>query len=183
MSHALIVGRTEFGKTRACKALASGLVKHGKVLAYDVLGSKWPDGVQVVTSRADFEWYYWSEIDWLAVFIDEAGETVRHFDEDMEKTATRGRHPGHQNFYIVQGLTLMSKQARKQCTVCYLFNCESGDADALYELYGKKHNPNDPYRMIFDAPSFESGEFIHFTVTKPPVKYRLNFVANKIETA
>ena len=153
------------------------------MLAYDVLGSKWPEGVTVVTGRDDFDWFYWSETDYIAVFIDEAGETVRRFDQGMEKTATRGRHPGHQNFYIVQGLTLMSLQARKQCTRVYLFNCESGDADALYDLFGKKHNPKDPYRAIFDAPSFESGEFLYFTATAPPVKYKVNFPLNKIERA
>src|SRR5690348_1624865 len=129
MAHAMVVGITEIGKTRGCKILAGELVKHGKVMAYDILGSKWPDGVLVVTTREDFDWYYWSETDFVAVFIDEAGETVKRFDTDMEKTATRGRHPGHQNFYMVQGLSLMSNQARKQCTNVYLYNCEADDAE------------------------------------------------------
>lgn len=181
MSHKLVVGITEIGKTRGCKILAAELVKHGKVLAYDVLGSKWPDGVMVVTNFEDFDWAYWSETDWLAVFIDEAGETVKRFDGDMEKTATRGRHPGHQNFYIVQGLTLMSLQARKQCVGVYLYNCESDDAEKLYASFGRKKQANDPYLEIFNAPAYGPGEFIYFTKLVPPVKYRVNFEQNTIE--
>lgn len=181
MSHRLVVGRTEKGKTRGCKILAAGLVKNGKVLSYDILNSKWPDGVQVVTNADDFEWFYWSETDYVAVFIDEAGETVKRFNTDMEKTATRGRHLGHQNFYLVQGLTLMSNQARKQCTGVYLFNSEADDAEILYKSYGRPRNPNDPYRVILDAPTFAPGEFLYFTDLQPPVKYKVNFAENKIE--
>lgn len=100
-----------------------------QTLVLDILKSPWPCNFQT-DDRDLFLDVFWASTD-LAVFVDEGGETVGRYEDEMMKTATRGRHNGHQCFYMTQRVTLMNKTLRTQATHIFLFSSAFSDAKLL----------------------------------------------------
>lgn len=160
MSHALILGQTQSGKTTLAKRLAEHYTKNGiAVLVFDPVNDpSWPTQHRF----DDFDTFiavYWQSRQ-CAVFFDEAGEACEQFGHEMTKTATRGRHWGHRNHYIAQRGTLIKRTIRDQCSQLFLFN--SGLEDC--KIHAAEWNAPE----IREAgPFLETGEYFSKQRMKP----------------
>lgn len=127
MSHGLILGMTESGKSTLAKGLARNLKAKGYgVLVLDPLNDpEWQADFKT-TDNEEFLKMFWDSRNCFA-FIDEAGESVGKYNETMRQTATRGRHWGHSCFYISQRGTMIDSTVRAQCGHLYLFNSSADD--------------------------------------------------------
>lgn len=172
MAHALITGRTETGKTTLAKALCGELTAGGhKTLVYDVLKSAWPASY-VTDDKELFLDVFWQSTD-LAVFIDEGGESVGRFDEEMMKTATRGRHNGHQVFYLSQRVTLLNKTLRTQATKIYVFSSAFSDCKLLADDYSCPE--------IEQAANFAPGSFLYVNAAQRVAqRFKIDFSTKRV---
>lgn len=121
MAHSLILGMTESGKTTFAKRCAAAYRKAGvKTIVLDPLNDpNWLADFQTDDPDKFLEAVWASQS--CAVFIDEAGDAVGRFDNAMIRTATRGRHWGHNVAYISQRGTMLSRTVRDQCSSLVLF--------------------------------------------------------------
>lgn len=87
----------------------------------------------------------------LAIFVDEAGESVGRYDSEMHWLATRGRHYGHSCYFLTQRGMQIAKTVRDQCSYLYLFACSRTDAKTLADEYNKP--------MLELANILDKGEF------------------------
>ena len=135
MAHALIAGKTMSGKTTLVKRLAAAIMAQGSpVIVLDPLSDpEW--GSQFVTADpAQFLRWYW-EARCAVAFIDESGQAVGRYNLPMTETATRGRHWGHVNFYIMQEVTQIAPIIRAQCSTLYLFTASSREGLRMAEEF------------------------------------------------
>lgn len=65
------------------------------------------------------------------IFIDESGEMVGRYNEQMFWLATRARHNGHQSYFITQRVVQLNKTCRDQCTHLFCFRVSYLDAKSL----------------------------------------------------
>lgn len=63
-----------------------------------------------------------------AVFIDECGEMIGQYKNEMFFVATRGRHLGHNCHFVTQRAKQLSPTVRDQCGFLALFSCSYNDA-------------------------------------------------------
>lgn len=70
-----------------------------------------------------------------ALFIDESGEMVGRYDDEMFWLATRSRHYGHRSHFITQRAAQLSPTVRHQCTRLFLFRVGVKDAKTLAEEF------------------------------------------------
>jgi len=94
---------------------------------------------------------YWQSRQCIA-FMDESGDAIGHYDKAMIKTATRGRHWGHVNHYLVQRGAMISPTVRAQCTKIFCFNQSEDDAKTLAREWNKPE--------LLKAPDLAQGEYI-----------------------
>lgn len=153
MSHSLIFGMTESGKTTLAKQLAAQFKAQGVgVLVLDPINDP---GWQCDFRTADneqFLQYFWNSRR-CAVFIDESGEAVGKYDSLMIKTATRGRHWGHSLFYISQRGAQIAKTVRDQCRHLFLFTVSVADSKILANEF------NQP--ELLEANKLLQGHYFH----------------------
>ena len=118
---------TESGKTTLARKLSAQYKTRGVgVLVLDTLNDPgWQADFQT-TDADEFLDILWRSQN-CAVFIDEAGANVGRFDTAMEKTATEGRHFGHNLHYISQRHAQLSKTVRDQCRYLALFRSSLDD--------------------------------------------------------
>lgn len=122
MSHSLIIGMTESGKTTLAKLIVKNAKKKKiKTAVLDPL--KDPHfGADFNTANQE-EFLAWIKKNKSAVLvIDEAGTSVGRYNTAMEWVVTTSRHLGHSSILICQGAAQLSPLVRGQCTVCYLFS-------------------------------------------------------------
>ena len=121
MSHSLILGQTESGKTALAKQLAAQYSRAGiNVIVLDPINDpSWNADFQTTDPEQFFE-VYWKNQQ-CAAFFDESGELCKEYPAEMKKTATRGRHWGHSNLYIAQRAVLIPPTIRDQCNRMFLF--------------------------------------------------------------
>src|SRR4051812_29046568 len=102
MAHSLLLGMSESGKTTLGKRLSHSLRALNKtVIVLDPLcDPEWSADYQT-SNGAEFLEVFWNNESAYA-FIDEAGDEVGRYDDEMRQTATRGRHLGHSCFYLAQ---------------------------------------------------------------------------------
>ena len=133
--HALFVGMTESGKTSLAKIMAKEIKEQGyNVIVLDPLMDEWP--CDYITREADeFLEVAKTNTQCLCV-IDEAGESVGHFDKQRHWLATRGRHFGHTCFFLAQRAQMISPNVRDQCGVAYIFRVSNDDSKILANEYG-----------------------------------------------
>ena len=155
MTHVLILGMTQSGKSTLAKKIAGGYMKNDSgVLVYDPLGDPdWPKGEMLKTSDPDeFLAAFWASRA-CGVFIDEAGDVAGQHDKDFQKTATRGRHWGHRCHYISQRGTMINRTIRDQCSHLFLF------ATALEDCKVHAKEWNEP--RLMEAAQLNQGEYFH----------------------
>tara|TARA_R110000782_G_scaffold263592_1_gene356313 strand:- start:5401 stop:5898 length:498 start_codon:yes stop_codon:yes gene_type:complete len=125
--HGLILGMTESGKTMFAKELARQFKARGiGVLVLDPLNDPEWQCDFITSDPQEFLEVFWDSKSCM-VFIDEAGDSVGRFNNEMRETSTKGRHWGHSVFYISQRATLINQTVRDQCGQLVLFNSSLED--------------------------------------------------------
>lgn len=155
--HKLIVGTTLSGKTTIARLLASAYSDAGRLVIVldELLDPAWVTegkAVFLTDNPEDFKEVFWTNRN-LAVFIDEAGESVGRYDKSMSMTATRGRHWGHICHYISQRPSMLARNVRGQCSEVYAFACSKADAEMLAEEFLQP--------ALLKCPDLARGEYIH----------------------
>lgn len=112
---------TESGKTTLAKKIAQESLNNGRmVLVLDPIGDNWPASYYT-TSPDEFLRVFWDTKN-CDVFIDESGDVIGRSHADlMARTATRGRHWGHNCYYIAQRAAQLTRTVRDQCSFMFLF--------------------------------------------------------------
>lgn len=138
MAHSLIVGMSESGKTTLAKRKLVPAYKrnHFGIIVLDPLLSQDWQADFITADGAEFLRVFWQSRNCMA-FIDESGEAVGRYNEEMQKTATRGRHHGHCCHYITQGATQLAPVVRDQCRHLFLFCASERNGKLLAEEWGK----------------------------------------------
>ena len=155
MPHSLILGMTESGKTTLAKSLAKHYKANGVgVLVLDPMAD--PDWeCDFKTADADeFLDTFWNSRS-CAVFIDEAGDAVGRFDTVMQRTATKGRHWGHNCHYITQRGAQLATTVRDQCSHLFLFTSSLNDS----KIHSNEWNQPE----ILEARNLAKGNYFHAT--------------------
>jgi hypothetical protein len=91
------------------------------------------------------------------IFIDESGDTIGHYDKAMIQTATKGRHWGHNMYYITQRPAQISPTVRTQCKLLFLFAIAREDSEVLAREWNKdelREACNLPAGVCFVASRF-----------------------------
>ena len=138
MTRTLILGITETGKSTLAKKLCAGYNARNihTIVCDPLLDPDWCASFQTANPD-DFVKMFFSSRD-CAVFIDESGDVVGRFPSDELRTiATRGRHWGHDVFFIAQRATQLSATVRMQCTRLYLFTSSFEDGKILAQEFNK----------------------------------------------
>lgn len=128
MAHSLILGVTECGKTTLGKKLSQHFIDSGYgVIVLDPLNDPaWPASFK--TSDPDEFLRVFKKSRKCFVFIDEAGQAVGRFNNEMEQTATMGRHFGHSCFFLSQRAKQINTTVRDQCSYLALFTSSLDDS-------------------------------------------------------
>jgi len=72
-----------------------------------------------------------------ALFLDESGDTVGRYNDQMFWLATRARHNGHKSHFITQRGAQLNKTVRDQCTDLFTFLVSADDAKILANEFVK----------------------------------------------
>lgn len=131
MAHGLICGMTESGKSTLAKRLSAELIAAGiTVLVLDPIQDPGWHTQYATADQSQFLQWYWNSRSCVA-FIDESGEAVGRYNDVMNRTATKGRHWGHSNFYIAQEATQIAPLVRGQCSSLYLFTSAAKEGERM----------------------------------------------------
>lgn len=103
------------------------------------------------------------------LFIDESGEMIGQYNDEMFFLATRARHMGHISHFLVQRPAQLNPTVRGQCTRLFLFMVASKDAKTLADEFPKAAP------LIVQAPGFQKGEYVHCTKFDAGAKGQLTF--------
>lgn len=152
---------TESGKTTLAKQIAAARKNSGRgILCLDPLGTQWPSDYQT-TDQDEFLKVVWAS-ESCDVFVDEAGEAIGHFNKTMNQLATKGRHWGHNCYFICQRAAMVSPTVRTQCRILFAFNQAKEDSIVLAREWG--------YDELLDCNKLKQGEYFHCqrfgTITK-----------------
>jgi len=133
--HCLIAGMTASGKTTLAKALAAQYRRHRvSVAVLDPLNDPgWNADFQTTDRREFLERVKRSRS--CALFIDESGETIGQYNDDMFWLATRARHYGHRSHFLTQRPAQLSPTVRHQCLRLFCFRVGFKDAKTLAEEF------------------------------------------------
>lgn len=155
MPHSLILGMTESGKTTLAKKLAAKYKAAGiGVLVLDpICDPEWCADFQTADPDYFLETFWNSKN--CAAFIDEAGESAGQYDKAMIKTATKGRHWGHNCHYLSQRGTMINTTIRGQCSQLFLFLSGKND--------GKVHSEEWANDELKNCINLKRGEFFHIS--------------------
>jgi len=125
------------GKSNLAKRLAREYQRRGvKVAVLDPLNDPdWCADFQTRDPQAFLQCVKRSRQ--LALFIDESGETIGRYNDEMFWLATRARHYGHKSHFISQRPTQLSRTVWTQCTELFLYNVSTYDAKLLADEFNK----------------------------------------------
>lgn len=137
MTHVLILGMTESGKTTLAKAMANQYKANGTpVIVCDPLHDPgW--NADFVTGDAREFLAVAERNKSCALFLDESGETVGRYNDEMFWLATRARHYGHKSHFVTQRGMQLGKIVRDQCRHLFCFCVSFDDAKLLANEYNK----------------------------------------------
>lgn len=175
MPHSLVCGDTGQGKSTLLKIMLQDFKGEGRsVGVFDIIGDNWGPVDFFTVERDEFLDHVDANQGWVYV-VDEAGETATRSEQEMKNTATRGRHAGHQFFYLAQRQQDVHKTIRAQCHHLYLFACSLTDAKQFADEWGQP--------ALGDAYTLGPGEFYHLSKRERQklTKYRVNFDTFYIE--
>ena len=155
MAHSLIVGMTESGKTTLVTGLSREYQQQGiKVIVLDPLSDPRWQADFVTHDRFQFlQIVKHPDTRSCAVFVDESGEMIGQYNDEMFWLATRGRHYGHNCHFITQRATQLAKTVRDQCSYLFLFNCSRDDSKALANEFNRVE--------LGEAFTLEKGEYFY----------------------
>ena len=88
-----------------------------------------------------------------ALFIDESGETIGRYNEEMFWLATRARHFGHDSHFVCQRAQQLNLTVRSQCTSLACFRVSNKDAELLADDWARPE--------LLEAANLGPGDFIH----------------------
>jgi hypothetical protein len=155
MSHCLIVGMTESGKTTLAKRLAARYKSNGvPVIVLDSLNDPEWNGDFQTTDPDEFLRVFWASKR-CACFIDEAGDAVGRYNTVMQRTATRGRHWGHAVHFISQRSIQLAPTVRDQCGHIFLLTSSVKD--------GKVHADEWNQPKLATCNQLKKGNYFHCT--------------------
>jgi len=130
---------TESGKT----TLATELSGHyrakgvGVIVLDPMLDPRWQADV-ITDNNIEFLMFVQNpETRSCAIFVDESGEMIGHYENEMFWLATRGRHYGHNCHFISQRAKQISPTVRDQCSYLFLFNCSVDDSTELSREFNR----------------------------------------------
>lgn len=150
------------GKTTLAKKLAKRhkLIHNRPIIVLDpVLDPDWQADF-ITDDEEEFLQAYWRNKN-CSAFFDEGGDIGR-YNKAMDKTATRGRHWGHKNFYICQRAKMISTNIRTQCSDIAIFKTSYDDSKDLANEFVEP--------MINEANNLGNGEFIYVRNGEKTVK-------------
>ncbi|AUR85723.1 P-loop containing nucleoside triphosphate hydrolase [Vibrio phage 1.080.O._10N.286.48.A4] len=157
MPHSAIVGMTESGKSSLARKMAVELQKSGiQIIVFDPLGDpEWSNCLDlnnafITDNENEFLNVYWNSKN-CAVFFDEAGDYATNHNKPMIRTATKGRHWGHSNFYIAQRGNLLARTIRDQCANLFMFTSSKDDA----KIYSTEFNDIE----LLNVPDLPQGTY------------------------
>jgi len=143
---------TESGKTTLAKKLAVALrSKRAGVLVLDPLSTQW-DADYITADSDEFLARVWASQS-CEVFIDEAGMAIGHYEKPMIELATKGRHWGHNCYFITQRGAMVSPSLRTQCRNLFAFNQGRDDGVTLARDWG--------YDELLEAHTLAQGEYFY----------------------
>lgn len=137
MTHVLIAGMTESGKSTLAKQICHTYYWRGYSTAVlDPLNDPgWAADFQTRDSDTFLECARQSRS--LGLFLDESGETVGRYNDSMFWLATRARHYGHKTHFCTQRPQQISRTVWNQCSHLFLFNISAYDAKLLADEFNK----------------------------------------------
>lgn len=140
-AHCLIVGRTLSGKSTAGKLLVRDYRNKGIYsIVLDPLNDPgWHEaGAELVTTDRHYFKDIVNQSERCALFIDEGGEMIGRYNEEMFFLATRARHFGHRSHFITQRAAQLSPTVRDQCSMLYAFSLSFNDCKVLANEWSKQ---------------------------------------------
>lgn len=165
MPHEIIVGITESGKTTLAMQKALAYHNNGtQVIVLDPMRNpKWPGGL-VFTDPSAFvkEVQAWRG---CAIFVDEAGETVGRYDDELTFLATRGRHYGHNCYFIAQRAKMINTNVRNNCSILNMFKQSPEDCKELANVFAQEELKN--------GNKLSRGEFFYCNGFESVKKYKI----------
>lgn len=131
MSHTLIIGITDSGKTTLAQRLA--FVYKSKSVPVLVLDPFKSDNwhADYITDNPEEFLTIISQLRNCAIFIDEAGDMIGRWGGVMNQTATKSRHYGHNAHFIVQRAKMLDISVRTMCVNIFCFKSSLYDTKEL----------------------------------------------------
>lgn len=173
MAHILVVGMTESGKTKLAQSICWQFQMNGiKTAILDPLSDPaWRADYQT-RNRYEFLQVVKNSRQIVCV-VDEAGESVGKYNDEMFWLATRARHYGHVSIFISQRAQQLSPTVRDQCPNLYMFCVSRKDAKILSE----EHNREELER----ASELKKGEFFRSVKMGSIHKGRIDLATHKVK--
>jgi GTPase SAR1 family protein len=164
--HNIVVGQTESGKSTLVKRLIKAIKAETGMqsVVLDPLHDPTFDADWQTSNAQNFLKCVFDSKN-LVVVVDEAGETIGHYEKEMFKLATRGRHCGHICFFIAQRAKLIHPTVRNNCGAAYIFNQSFDDCKMLSNDF------NDA--KIIEAANFVEGEYFYKRRMRDIKKFKL----------
>jgi len=150
--HALIVGTTQSGKSTLAKLLCSNLKAKGMRCA--VLSPTNETGweAEFKTSDGGLFLKFARENEKCFLFVDESGDAIGRYNEEMNWLATGSRHKGHSVIFNVQASSQISTAIRSCCQDAYIFATSRGVLKLLAEDFNEpeilKHEKLPQYHFL-----------------------------------
>lgn len=127
--HVLIPGLTGSGKTRLAKALIRAYKRESLVL--DPIGDpNWPSNAHVFRDVEEFSRVVIKARSCM-VFVDEAPQVIRRYDDAHIWLATQARHLGHLVHFLTVRPQAMNANVRHMCSHVLAFKMSFTDAKLL----------------------------------------------------
>lgn len=136
--HAIIVGTTGSGKSTLAKLLCKTLRKKKKKCAVltPTAETGWEADFKTTDGKAFLDYVKANEE--LFCFVDESGDAIGKYDDEMNWLATGSRHKGHSVFFCVQSAQQISTAIRNCCSQAYIFACTKAVLKILGEDFNEK---------------------------------------------
>lgn len=99
------------------------------------------------------------------VIVDEAGDAIGRYDTTMQQLATKGRHYGHNCYFLTQRAAQVAFTIRAQCRHVFLFTSHIDDCKAV----AKDFNAD----ILLEGNSLPQGHFIHVSRYGEPQRGQL----------
>lgn len=150
--HVLLCGKTGTGKTTLARRLVDRYRRPSIVL--DRMRDEWATPY-VYTDSREFVTAVAKARECM-VFIDESGEEVGRYNDEMFWLATQARHLGHVSHFLTQRPAQLSPTVRTQCTSAFVFRLDPSACRVLsLELTAPEVYERGP------SLDYDAGEYLY----------------------